>query len=134
MEKLFEKPFGSVVYEPEHNICYLAIVGSPSFEEYKMIWLTGLDHATKRSSRRIIVDLSKMQKSGIDSKAWLVTSYLPKARKALGDNLKIAVLYSKSLFARIGTDYVVSAVKAVSRIEFKFVNSIEEAHAWIIQI
>ncbi len=133
MEILFEASYTRIEYDADKGIIVLRLLGEIQHEDYKSMWDRLLDEVTARNINKLLADQTGLQKSSMESKAWLVSKWFPKAKKILGDDMKVALVSSKSLFTRIGGEYIVNAVKSMSKFDIKLFRSIEAGMEWLCQ-
>ncbi len=132
MELLYEKDFGRISYEIENELIYLELIGDISKENYKEIFNTTAELGVERGIKRLLVNQATMQKSSMESKAWLVTNWVPRVRKIFNDDMRASIILSNSLFTKIGGEYIAAAVRKLSKFNLRtFVNA-DDARAWVL--
>lgn len=131
MEILFEASYTRIEYDAEKGIIILRLLGEIQHEDYKHMWDTLLQEVTSRNLNKLLADQTGLEKSSMESKAWLVSKWFPKAKKSLGNDMKVALVSSKSLFTRIGGEYIVNAVKSMSKFDIRLFRNAEAAMEWL---
>ncbi len=132
MEVILNETYGSVRLDAQNKIVYVYFVGRIANDEYKNIWNALLSIAKDKGIVKVFIDQSKIEKVSIESRAWVVAKWFPKAKKNLpADNIHIAVLSSTSFFAKIGGEYIATAVKNMSKFSIKFFPSEAEGTKWL---
>lgn len=132
METILNESYGSVRLDAENKIAYVYFMGKIATDDYKKIWNALLSIAVEKGLRKAFIDQSKIEKASIESRAWVVAKWFPKAKKNLpADNINIAVLSSTSFFAKIGGEYIASAVKNMSKFNIKFFPTEADATKWL---
>ncbi len=131
MEILFETDYTRIEYDSEHQIVILRLIGTISHEDYKTMWNTTFEKVQERQVIKLIADQTQLEKSSMESKAWLVAKWFPKTKKELSDDMKVALITSRSLFTRIGGEYIVNAVRSMSKFDIRIFKTIEAAYEWI---
>ncbi|WP_299453932.1 hypothetical protein [uncultured Microscilla sp.] len=132
MEVILNESYGSVRLDAHNRIVYVYFVGRISTDEYKNIWNALLSIATEKNLRKAFIDQSKIEKASIEARAWVVAKWFPKAKKNLpADNINIGVLSSTSFFAKIGGEYIATAVKNMSKFNIKFFPTEAEGTKWL---
>lgn len=132
MELLYEQDFGRISYEAENNLIYLELIGDINKEDYKTIFNTTADLGLERGIKRLLVNQATMQKSSMESKAWLVTNWVPRVRKLFNDDMRAAVILSNSLFTKIGGEYIAAAVRKLSKFNLRTFTNADEARTWVM--
>jgi hypothetical protein len=133
MEVLFEKNFARISYETDKDLMFLELIGNIKHENYKETFDTLLEFAAQKSIKKLLVNQATLEKSGMDSKAWLITSWLPRVKKTLGEDIKVALILAKNLFTKIGGEYVVGAVRMISKFEVRTFSSLDDGRAWLMK-
>ncbi len=131
MEILFETDYTRIEYDSENEIVILCLIGNIAHEDYKTMWNTTFEKVQEKQAIKLIADQTLLEKSSMESKAWLVAKWFPKTKKELRDDMKVAMVTSKSLFTRIGGEYIVNAVRSMSKFDIKIFKNIEAAYEWI---
>ena len=132
MEILFETDFGRISYEAEHELIYLELIGDINKEDYKVVFNTTADLGVARKAKRLLVNQATMQKSSMESKAWLVTNWVPRVRKLFDDDMRAAIILSNSLFTKIGGEYIAAAVRKLSKFNLRTFTNAEDARTWVL--
>ncbi|TAE10994.1 MAG: hypothetical protein EAZ95_14180 [Bacteroidetes bacterium] len=132
MELLYEQPFGRITYEPENEMIYLELIGEINKEDYKIIFNATADLGVERKIKRLLVNQATMQKSSMESKAWLVTNWIPRVRKAFNDDMRASIILSNNLFTKIGGEYIASAVRKISGFNLRTFTNPDDARAWVL--
>ncbi len=131
MEILFETNYTRIEHHPESEVIILRLIGNISHEDYKNMWETLLEKVLELKVNKLLADQTDLEKSGMESKAWLVAKWFPKAKKSLSDDMKVALVTSKSLFTRIGGEYIVNAVRSMSKFDIRLFRSVEAGMEWL---
>ncbi len=131
MELILENDYIKIFHEQENDMIYVELLGSIPYEDYKKCFMAMLDKGIEKNIKLLLVNQSTMEKSGIDAKAWLVTTWLPKVHKTFGDNVKVAILLSKNFFTKIGGEYIIKMVKSLTRMNINSFTNIDEAKKWL---
>lgn len=134
METILDEFYGKVRLDTEKKIAYLYFIGKVNIDDYKKIWNTLLSIATEKELYKVFVDQSKIEKASIEARAWVVAKWFPKAKKILPDQVYIGVLSSTSFFAKIGGEYIATAVKNTSKFKVRFFLSEEEGTKWLTSL
>ncbi|TAD90235.1 MAG: hypothetical protein EAY75_04600 [Bacteroidetes bacterium] len=132
MEILYEQPFGRISYEASADLIYLELLGEISKEDYKTVFNATGDLALQHNASRLLVNQATMQKSSMESKAWLVTNWLPRMRKVFQDNMRVSIILSNNLFTKIGGEYIAAAVRKISGFNLRTFIDAEEARTWVM--
>ncbi len=132
MELLMENDYIRIFHISDDEMIYVELLGSIPHEDYKTCFMAMIDKGVEKNIKRLLVNQSTMEKSGIDSKAWLITTWLPKAHKTFGDNMKVAILLSKNLFTKIGGEYVIKMVRALTKMNINSFTNMDEAKKWVL--
>jgi hypothetical protein len=132
MELLYEQPFGRISYDAENDLIYLELIGDINKEDYRTIFNTTADLGAERKIKRLFANQSTMQKSSMESKAWLVTNWVPRVRKIFNDDMKAAILLSNNLFTKIGGEYIAAAVRKISGFNLRTFTNPDEARNWLL--
>ncbi len=134
METLFQTEFTKIEYDANHQILIIHLIGAIKHEDYKFMWNKLLEKTLERNARKLIANQATMERSGMESKAWLVAKWFPKAHKRIGSDCAIAIVASKNLFTKIGGEYIANAVKNMSNFDIRFVPSVEAGVDWLSQV
>jgi hypothetical protein len=132
MEVLYEQPFGRICYDVSCDLIYLELLGEISKEDYKTIFNVTGDLGVKHNISRLLVNQATMQKSSMESKAWLVTNWLPRMRKVFQDNMRVSIILSSNLFTKIGGEYIAAAVRKISGFNLRTFTDADEARTWVM--
>jgi hypothetical protein len=132
MDVLFEKPFTKIAYDADNGIMYMELIGVIKHDDYKEMFNTLMEKGLQKNIKKLLVNQATMEKSGMDSKAWLITNWLPRAKKNFGEDVKIALILSKNLFTKIGGEYVVGAVRLISKFEVRTFTAVEDGRIWLL--
>lgn len=132
MELLLENQYIKIFHLPDDEMIYVELLGSIPHEDYKVCFMAMIDKGVEKGIKRLLVNQATMEKSGIDSKAWLITTWLPKAYKTFGDNIKVAIFLSKNLFTKIGGEYVIKMVRALTKMNINSFTDMDEAKKWLL--
>lgn len=133
MELLFEKEFAKLFYEEADRLMYLELIGVIGSQEYRETFTTLLQKAIEKNINKLLVNQATMEKSSMESKAWLIASWMPKVKKQFGDDIRVALLLSKNLFTKIGGEYIVGVVRTLGRFDIKAFGNMEEARNWVME-
>lgn len=129
MEILFETDYTKIEYDSENDVMILKLIGNIKHDDYKNMWNTLLEKVLEKDTRRIIADQTSMERSSMESKAWLVTRLFPKIVKQMGKEAKVVMVASKSIFTRVGGEYLIGVMKTMSNFDIKIAKSTEEAYS-----
>ncbi|NJL14113.1 MAG: STAS/SEC14 domain-containing protein [Microscillaceae bacterium] len=130
-EILFEASYTRIELDAENRVIILRLIGVINHEDYKNMWNTFIDKVQEYDIQKMIADQTALERSGMESKAWLVAKWFPKVRKILGNDIKIALVTSRSLFTRIGGEYIVNAVRSMSKFDIRMYNTFDAALEWL---
>ncbi|MCC5944808.1 MAG: hypothetical protein JJT94_07725 [Bernardetiaceae bacterium] len=97
----------------EHDICLLELIGKMEFEFYKNMWLQFLNLAVAHKVKKLIIDTSQLRYSSSKGRAWLITSYVRKANKALPD-ITIIVVQPKNKIQRLMIQVIFKSISSLS--------------------
>jgi hypothetical protein len=129
---LYEQSFARITHEPDNQLLYLELIGEIGKEEYKDTFNTLADKGLEIGLRKLLVNQATLDKSSMESKAWLITNWFPRMRKLFGDNVKVALILSPNLFTKIGGEYIIGAVRRLSKFDVRTFTDKEAARAWLI--
>lgn len=132
MKTLYESKITRIQYDQERKLIFFYLLGVIDHENYKIMWNTLLEKVIEVGVQKMVVDQSQMDRSSMESKAWLVTQWLPRARKRIGEEVRIAVVSSKNLFTKIGGEYIANAARKMTSFDIKFTSNTEEAISWLM--
>jgi|GEM_PF-2166725 len=133
MELLYEKDFGRISYEIEQDLIYLELIGDINKEDYKELFNMTAELGVERNIKRLLVNQVTMQKSTMESKAWLVTNWVPRVRKLFHDDMRAAIILSNSLFTKIGGEYIAAAVRKLSKFNLRTFTNSDDARSWVLE-
>ena len=130
IEMLYERSFVQISHNSKYELTTIKLINDISKEDYKECWEVLLEEVIKKQSQNIIIDQRSMGRASIESRAWFVIKWLPRLKKEVNAELHVAVLPSRSIAAKLGIQYLMSAAKSLSNIDIKVQNSDEEALVW----
>ncbi|GAB4406857.1 MAG: hypothetical protein OHK0053_33280 [Microscillaceae bacterium] len=133
-EILFEAPYTRIEMDAENRVIILRLIGVIGHDDYKNMWNTLIEKVQEHNIQKMIADQTTLERSGMESKAWLVAKWFPKVRKILGNDIKIALVTSRSLFTRIGGEYIVNAVRSMSKFDIRMYNTFDAALEWLKEL
>ena len=133
METLYNKAFAEVSFDAAKALLYLELKGVIEGEDYREAFNTGLRFAIEKNAKRLLINQATMQKSTMEAKAWLITSWLPQVKKSISYDIKVAVILSKNLFTKIGGEFAINAARKLSKYDIKAFSSKEDAENWLFQ-
>ena len=133
VELLFDEPYARITYEAAHDMICLELKGVIGGDDYRKTFNTLMDKGLEKNINKLYVNQATMDRSTMEAKAWLVTNWLPRVKKAFGDDVKVALILSKNLFTKIGGEFIVNTVKAISKFDIKTFSSTDDAREWIIK-
>lgn len=133
METLFNKAFAEVTFDAAKALLYLELKGVVEGENYREAFNKGLEFAIAKNIRYLLINQATLQKSTMESKAWLITSWLPQVKKSIHQDIKVAVILSQNLFTKIGGEFVINATRKLSKFDIKTFSSKEEAEKWLFK-
>ncbi|TAF67489.1 MAG: STAS/SEC14 domain-containing protein [Cytophagales bacterium] len=133
MEKLFETHYAYIEHDNKNDLIFLKMKNVVEHEEYKTMFLTVLEKFVEKKCYRLLVDQSDVQKSSMESRAWLVTKWIPMVRQEIGENAKCAVVLARNMFSKIGAQYVVGLVGTITRLDIKSFSNHEDAMHWLVE-
>ncbi len=131
-ELIYESDFSKMYLEKYLDLMYVELLGVIDNENYKATFNMMSEKALENGVRRLLVNQSTMQKSSMEAKAWLVTKWLPSARQTFGDRMRAGIVLSKSIFIKIGGEYIISAVRMVSKFDVRSFGDVETARTWLL--
>ena len=130
IEMLYERAFVQISHNPQYDLLTIKLINDVAKEDYKECWEVLLEEVIKKKTKNIIIDQRTMGRASIESRAWFVIKWLPRLKKEVDTDLQVAVLPSRSIAAKLGIQYLMSAAKSVSNMNIKVQNSDEEALVW----
>ncbi len=130
IEMLYERSFVQISHNPKYELLTIRLINDIAKEDYKECWEVLLEEVIKKQNKNIIIDQRSMGRASIESRAWFVIKWLPRLKKEVSAELQVAVLPSRSIAAKLGIQYLMSAAKSVSNMNIKVLNSDEEALVW----
>lgn len=131
-ELIYESPFSKMYLEKDLSFMYVELLGVIDNENYKATFNMMSEKALENNVKRLLVNQATMQKSSMEAKAWLVTKWLPSARQIFGDRMRAGIVLSKSLFIKIGGEYIISAVRTISKFDVRSFGDVESARTWLL--
>lgn len=131
MEVLFEADYTRIELDSENKTIVLRLLGSIKHEDYKAMWNRLLEELVKHGIKQMIADQTQMKHSSMESKAWLVTKWFPKAHREIGNHARVALIASRNMFNKIGGEYIAKAVSSMSNFQIHFVGDMAEAKEWL---
>ena len=130
IEMLYERTFVQISHNPQYDLLTIKLINDVAKEDYKECWEVLLEEVIKKKTKNIIIDQRTMGRASIESRAWFVIKWLPRLKKEVDTDLQVAVLPSRSIAAKLGIQYLMSAAKSISNMNIKVQNSDEEALVW----
>lgn len=130
IEMLYERDFVQIIHNLKYDLLTIKLINDISKDDYKECWEVLLDEVINKKTKNIIIDQRTMGKASIESRAWFVIKWLPRLKKQVNVDLQVAVLPARSIAAKLGIQYLMSAAKSVSNMNIKVQNSEEEALVW----
>ena len=112
----------------------LYLVGRLTAEEHKEGFETYFDMFKDGDYTHAIFDYLKLEYDPPQSRAWFVTSYVPRYGKELKEReCYLALIESTNLFQKMAVSLIASSVKKVySNLYISFFKDIETAEKWLI--
>ena len=123
--------YGEVAYDTEHNLLFLSFQGNIEKENYKKLWDGLFEEIVARKCRKVIIDQTQIGKVSMEARAWLVIKWIPKLQREIDSEAKVAVITARSITNKLGAQYLMGAVKKMSLLNIKAVNSLGEAQDWL---
>ncbi|MDX2303322.1 MAG: hypothetical protein NW226_11000 [Microscillaceae bacterium] len=133
MEIVYDKEYAEISYDASQNMLFLQLKGVIEGNQYRDTFHKVLEIGREKDIKYLLVNQATMQKSSMESKAWLIASWLPLVKKTFKEDIRVAIILSKNLFTKIGGEFVVSAVRKLSRFEVKTFSTAEEAQTWLLK-
>lgn len=130
IEMVYERDFVQISHNPKYELMTIKLINDIAKEDYKECWEVLLEEVIKKKTKNIIIDQRTMGRASIESRAWFVIKWLPRLKKEVDTDLQVAILPSRSIAAKLGIQYLMSAAKSVSNMNIKVHNSDEEALVW----
>ncbi len=117
------------------EVLKLYLIGRLTVEEHKEGFETYLELFKEGNYIYAIFDYLKLEYDPPQSRAWFVTSYVPRYGKEFKDkNRYLALLESQNLFQKMTTSFISSGVQKIYKtINISFFQEIEEAEKWLIK-
>jgi hypothetical protein len=131
-EILYQHDYALITLEPENKLLYLELIGEIGKDEYKDTFNTLSDKGVEIGIKRLMVNQATLTKSSMESKAWLITNWFPRMRKIFNDDVKIALILSPNLFTKIGGEYIIGAVRKLSKFDIKTFEDKDSAYKWLM--
>ena len=132
MDTLYQKNFALINYNQHKDILTLHLIREVKFADYKIVLKELLDKIHDKQPTRLILDQRYAEDLNMEERAWFVTQWFPRLTNIVTQpNFKMVIISSKSLFEKIGSDYVVKTLRNTSKFPINNVDSMEEALKWL---
>ena len=132
MDTLYQKNFALINYNQHKDILTLHLIREVKFADYKIVLKELLDKLHDKQPSRLILDQRYAEDLNMEERAWFVTQWFPRLTNIVTQaNFKMVIISSKSLFEKIGSDYIVKTLRNTSKFPINNVDSMEEALKWL---
>ena len=132
MESILLKKYAEILHDEEKQIFHLIFKDDISDTDYKDVWEILLKSALENNSRKMIIDQRNIGKVNMSARAWLLTNWIPRAKKKLGNEFTAAILSSSYVIHKAGIRYLVSGIQKLTSFNIKFVESEHEGESWLL--
>lgn len=113
----------------------LYLVGRLTVEEHREGFENYFEMFRDGNYTHAIFDYLKLEYDPPQSRAWFVTSYVPRyGRELKGRECYLALIESSNMFQRMTTTLIASSVKKIySNLHISFFEDIEKAQDWLLK-
>jgi hypothetical protein len=117
------------------KVLKLYLVGRLTAEEHREGFETYFEMFRDGNYTHAIFDYLKLEYDPPQSRAWFVTSYVPRYGKELkGRECYLALIESSNLFQKMATTLIASSVKKFySNLHISFFEDLEKSQNWLIK-
>ncbi len=130
-EELYATHYARITYEAPQDFLFLELSGVLEGDIYRETFNMLLQYGLEKNAKKLLVNQAPMQKSSMEAKAWLITSWFPQVKKAFHEDMKVAIVLSTNLFNKIGGEFVVSTIRNTSKFDVKTFTNLGEAQTWL---
>ena len=118
----------------QQKVLKLYLIGRLTVEEHKEGFETYLELFKTGNYTHAIFDYLKLEYDPPQSRAWFVTSYVPRYGKELKEReCYLALLESQNLFQKMTTSLITSSVQKIYKtIHISFFKNLEEGEKWLL--
>ncbi len=118
----------------QKKVLKLYLIGRLTVEEHREGFETYLELFKEGNYNYAIFDYLKLEYDPPQSRAWFVTSYVPRYGKELKEReCYLALLESQNLFQKMTTSLITSSVQKVYKtIHISFFKNLEEGEKWLL--
>ncbi|MCU0447546.1 MAG: STAS/SEC14 domain-containing protein [Microscillaceae bacterium] len=131
METLLQKDYAVINYNLDKDLITLHFVSDVSLDNYKFLLNQLLEKITEKKNSKLLVDQRYAEKISMEQKAWLISQWFPVLQKSVDKQFKIGVVSASSMFARMGSEYLVNTLKSKGELEVQIFGTIQEALKWV---
>ena len=113
----------------------LYLIGRLTVEEHREGFETYFDMFKDGDYTHAIFDYLKLEYDPPQSRAWFVTSYVPRYGKELKEReCYLALIESSNLFQKMAVSLIASSVKKIySNLHISFFSDLESAEEWLVK-
>ncbi|HAA17043.1 MAG TPA: hypothetical protein DCE41_37160 [Cytophagales bacterium] len=134
-ELIFENAsgYGRVIFHPEPKCIEIVLLGTLPYQDNIEFYKVALQKATDQQCGNIIFSLQAMISDRVQSRAWIVSKFVPAFFKQIKVEMyRAAVIAPKpNPFVKSGIDFIIKMVGTMGkRVEIRHFNSHSEALAW----
>ncbi|WP_375561806.1 hypothetical protein ACE193_04440 [Bernardetia sp. OM2101] len=117
------------------KVLKLYLIGRLTVEEHREGFEAYLDLFKNGDYTHAIFDYLKLEYDPPQSRAWFVTSYVPRYGKEFkGRECYLALIESSNLFQRMTTNLITSGVKKIYKnLHISFFPDVEKAQNWLLK-
>ena len=133
MESLYDEAFAEISFDAAKALLYLQLKGVVEVENYREIFNKVLEFGNEKNIKCLLINQATLHKSTMESKAWLIASWLPTVKKTFQTDLKVAVILSKNLFTKIGGEFAANAARKLSKFDIKTFSTQAAAEEWLFE-
>lgn len=131
METLYQENYALINYNPVRSLITLHLIREVNFQDYKLVLNTLLEKIKEKTVGALILDQRYAEDLNIEERAWFVTQWFPRLLHSVQDPFKMVIISSKSLYAKMGSEYIVNTLQAKSKFPMINVDSMEKALKWL---
>ena len=131
MEELFCSENGKVEYLAEEGIIVMRFIGDMKDEAYFEVWENIIKSAVETGAKHFINDQREIGNVSFKARSMVVIKYIPTIKKEIGEDLKVAIVTSKSAIHKSGIKYLVKTFQKLGSFNIEFFDNNREAINWL---
>ncbi len=131
MEALLQKSYAVINHHPNLNLISLHLVREVNFNDYKSVMNIVLEKLVEKNCLSLIMDQRYVEDLGMEETAWFISNWFPRISKIVKDQFKLSLISSKSLYARMGSEYIINTLASKSKFVLQSHRTMDEALKWI---